>query len=103
MNKVRDQKVKSKKVRSNKVKFIKSETKKSNSESQRSKSQRPKSQIHKVRSSKVKKYSDLVTGSMATWSRQRLTPALNIERMSFCVFKVRFVRLSLVCLRPGGP
>ena len=28
---------------------------------------------------------------------------LGIERMSFCVSKVRFVRLSLVSLGPGGP
>ena len=28
---------------------------------------------------------------------------LGIKRMSFCVSKVRFVRLSLVSLGPGGP
>ena len=44
--------------------------------------------------------SHLVTGNLVS---SATSTALEIEQMSFCVSKVRFVRLSLISLGPGGP
>ena len=45
-------------------------------------------------------FSDLTVATLLSCAT---TTRLGIERMSFCVSKVRFVRLGLVSLGPGGP